>query len=285
MQNSLKCFICCFRTKTAQKIFKNNMLKLFTLFIILFVFGGCEKKQDYETDFSIFFNNYKGCFVIYDYNNKYYIRYNKEQCEKRISPCSTFKIPNTLIGLETGVITDENFTLNWDGTNYPRESWNHDQNLKSAILNSVVWYYQEIARRVGEEKMSEYIKKIGYGNEDISGGIDKFWLMSSLKISANEQVEFLKKLYSNNFLFSDRTVNIVKEIFILEKYVGYIFSGKTGSGTDTVNKTSIGWFVGSITLGDNAYFFATNIEGGENEANGIKAKEITSEILKSLKLR
>lgn len=259
--------------------------RLFILILTVLTFAGCTKKEQYETDFSRFFNNQTGCFVLYDYNNKFYIRYNLSQCSKRLSPCSTFKIPNTLIGLETGVITDTNFSLSWDGTNYPIESWNHDQKLKSAIQNSVVWYFREIARRIGEARMNEYLEKLDYGNKDISGGIDKFWLSSSLKISANEQVEFLKKLYRNNFSFSDRSIEIVKDVILLEKYTDYTISGKTGSGADTVNKTSLGWFVGTITLGNNAYFFATNIEGKEGEANGVKAKEITYEILKSLKLK
>jgi beta-lactamase class D len=256
---------------------------IFTIIFVLFI-GGCTKKHQYEEDLSKYFNGYKGCFVLYDSNNKYYIRYNEEQCSKRLSPCSTFKIPNSLIGLETGVITDENFTLKWDGTEYPIESWNSDHNLKSAIKNSVVWYYREIARRIGEEKMREYIHKIGYGNEDISGGIDKFWLMSSIKISANEQVEFLKELYNNKLPFLDKTLDVVKDILILEKNDKYTFSGKTGSGSNSENKTSQGWFVGVVMLKDNTYFFATNIEAGEEEVNGMKAKEITIEILKSLKI-
>jgi beta-lactamase class D len=222
--------------------------------------------------------------VLYDFNNRYYIKYNEEQCAKKLSPCSTFKIPNSLIGLETGVITDENFTLKWDSTKYPIESWNRDHNLKSAISNSVVWYYREIARRIGESKMKEYLNKMSYGNEDISGGIDKFWLMSSLKISANEQVEFLKKLYSNKLPFADRTIKIVKDIIILDKNGKYTFSGKTGSGGNPENNSSQGWFVGAVELGDNAYFFATNIETSGSDANGMKAKEITIEILKSLKI-
>ena len=259
-------------------------MKIKLLFIIFVIFVGCAKKQDYETDFSKYFNNYKGCFVLYDFNNKYYIRYNSVQCAKRLSPCSTFKIPNSLIGIETGVITDENFMLKWDSTKYQIESWNRDHTLKTAIANSVVWYYREIARRIGEERMKEYIQKIGYGNEDISGGIDKFWLMSSIQISANEKVEFLKKLYTDKLPFENRTVNIVKDILVLEKNNEYTFSGKTGSGSDSTNNFSQGWFVGAVSLGDNLYVFATNVEAKYGEVNGLKAKEITIDILKSLKI-
>jgi beta-lactamase class D len=268
---------------------KNLSYILFVL--ILLFFSGCNKKPEekknilgsYETDFSKYFEGYSGAFVLYDVNNKYYIRHNEEQCKKRWSPCSTFKIPNSLIALETGVATDENFTLKWDGTKQPYDTWNQDHTLRAAIANSVVWYYRELARRIGEARMKDYIEKIDYGNKDISGGLDKFWLMSSIAISANEQVEFLLKLITNKLPFSERTVNIVKDIMTLEKNDLYVLRGKTGSGENKDIKRTQGWFVGYLTLGDNAYVFATNIEAPEN-ANGKKAKEITYEILKSLKL-
>jgi|WetSurMetagenome_2_1015567.scaffolds.fasta_scaffold24520_4 beta-lactamase class D len=267
------------------------MKKIFILFTaILFLLIGCNKKTEapqnkqlgYETDFSKFFEGYSGAFVLYDVNNKYYIRHNEAQCNKRLSPCSTFKIPSSLIALETGVATDENFLLKWDGTKQWMESWNRDHTLKTAFANSVVWYYRELARRIGEEKMKYYVQKINYGNMDISGGIDKFWLMSSIEISANEQVEFLLKLYKNELPFSERTFNIVKDIMTLEKTDAYVLRGKTGSSGDKENYSQ-GWFVGYITHENNAFIFATNIIATE-KANGFKAKEITYEILKNLKL-
>jgi beta-lactamase class D len=254
------------------------------LFIFLLLICGCkqQEKKGYETDFNKYFNKYKGAFILYDFNNRYYIRHNDEQCKKRFSPCSTFKIPNSLIGLETGVIPNENFTLKWDGVKREIDSWNRDHNLKSAIQNSVVWYYQEVARRIGEARMKEYLDKIGYGNHDISGGIDKFWLMSSLEISAEEQVDFLKKFYEGQLPFSERSLNIVKEITILDSNKLYVLRGKTGSGVFPNGNDRLGWFVGYVILGDNAFIFAANILG--DDANGKKAKEITIEILKSMRI-
>lgn len=242
-----------------------------------------KKSGSYETDLSKFFNGYSGAFVLYDVANNFYIRHNEEQCKKRLSPCSTFKIPNSLIALETGVATDENFTLKWDGTKQYLESWEKDHTLKTAIANSVVWYYRELARRIGEDKMKEYIQKINYGNMDISGGIDKFWLMSSIEISANEQVEFLYKLYKNELPFSKRTINIVKDIMTLDKTDLYVLRGKTGSGSKWDNNFFQGWFVGYLEQGNNAFIYATNIIDSK-KVDGIKAKEITYNILKSLKL-
>lgn len=280
------------KAKESKTIFYYMKYITNTLIIIaLIFFFGCNKKPEerknisgsYETNFEKYFEGYAGAFVLYDVNNKFYIRHNEEQCGKRRSPCSTFKIPNSLIALETGVAADENFTLKWDGKKQPIASWNQDHNLRTAIANSVVWYYRELARRIREEKMKYYIDKIDYGNKDISGGLDKFWLMSSIEISANEQVEFLLKLITNKLPFSERTVNIVKDIMTLEKNDLYVLRGKTGSGENKDIKKTQGWFVGFLTLGDNAYVFATYIEAPEN-ANGKKAKEISYEILKSLKL-
>ena len=119
-------------------------------------------------DLSAYFAGYDGCFVLYDPENNAYKIHNKEKSTKRLSPNSTFKIYNSLIGLESGVLKDENTMFKWDGTKYEIESWNRDHTLASAISNSVVWYYKKLASQVGEKTMQEYIDKIGYGNKDIS---------------------------------------------------------------------------------------------------------------------
>jgi beta-lactamase class D len=253
-------------------------LVLYVIAAILLTSCGEIENKGYEADLTGFFGEYSGAFVLYDYNNKFYIRHNEEQCNTKYSPCSTFKIPNSLIGLETGVIRDENFVLQWDSVARSREELNKDHDLRSAIKHSVVWYYQELARRVGEEKMRYYIDTLNYGNKDISGGIDKFWLDNSLKISAEEQVQFLYKLYTDSLPFSKRNMDIVKNIIIQDTMKnGAVFSGKTGS-----NGSDLGWFVGTVELGSNLYIFATNIVG--DGANGMKARDITREIIKTLKI-
>ncbi len=253
-------------------------LVLYVIAAILLTSCGEIENKGYEADLTGFFGEYSGAFVLYDYNNKFYIRHNEEQCNTKYSPCSTFKIPNSLIGLETGVIKDENFVLQWDSVARNREELNMDHDLRSAIQHSVVWYYQELARKVGEEKMRYYIDTLNYGNKDISGGIDKFWLDNSLKISAEEQVQFLYKLYTDSLPFSKRNMDIVKNIIIQDTMEnGAVFSGKTGS-----NGSDLGWFVGTVQLGSNLYIFATNIVG--DGANGMKANDITREIIKTLKI-
>lgn len=235
-----------------------------------------------DLEFEKHFQGFTGAFVLYDRNNDHYIRYHPEQCSERLLPASTFKIMNSLIGLETGVIPDENHVIAWDGTQYDISSWDQDHTLKTAIQNSVVWYYQELARRVGRERMQSYIDAVGYGNKDIHGPIDIFWLNGTLKISADEQEEFLRRLYEADLPFSERSMKIVKEILILEKADTYQLSGKTGSGQ--LDGLYVGWFVGYVEEENNVYFFATNIQGTSSDAKGMKAKEITLNILQEFDL-
>jgi len=137
--------------------------------------------------------------------------------------------------------------------------------------------------------MKKYVQEIHYGNEDTSGGITKFWLQSSLKISAAEQVDFLYRLYRNDLPLSRRSMEITKKIIKLAETEEYVFYGKTGSGLGEVidgkPKTVLGWFVGYVERKDRegVYVFATNIEG-EDGASGKKAREITETILKEMGL-
>jgi beta-lactamase class D len=130
--------------------------------------------------------------------------------------------------------------------------------------------------------MKEYITLNHYGNEDISGGIDLFWLEGGLRISPDEQIEFLKKIYSNETSFSQRSVDILKKIMIYEQTDDYTLRAKTGWGMRFENQ--IGWFVGYVEEGDEVYFFATNLET-KNPDEGFRSRiEITYKILKELKI-
>jgi beta-lactamase class D len=241
-------------------------------------------------DLSPFFKDTTGAFVLYDRNNNRYLRYNVARCRTQFSPKSTYKIPNSLIGLETGVIRDADFAIKWDREKYPPQStwnqepfihWGRDHTLRSAIKHSVVWYYRELALRVGESRMKTYLQALDYGNQDISGGIDNFWLNGRLKISADEQVEFLKKFHAEQLPSSRRAIQIVKDILILEKTPSYTLSAKTGGGSIAEGKY-IGWFVGYLETNGNVYFFALNLEGASYQAIREKRIEVTKQILTSL---
>jgi beta-lactamase class D len=259
-----------------------KLLKCFLLLLCLPPLGAAAQ------DLRQYFKETNGCFVLYDLKGDRYLRYNEERCRRRFSPFSTFKIPNSLIGLETGVIRDAEFVIPWDRVKYPPDNWNtepfihwgQDHSLRTAIKYSVVWYYSELASRVGAGRMAQWLEKFGYGNRDASGGIDHFWLDSSLRVSADEQVEFLKALYQERLPVSKRSLDIVKEIITLEQTDSYKLSGKTGGGP--IGKRALGWFVGYLETKGDVYFFALNMEGANFAAVRDERINLTKRILAGL---
>ena len=257
-------------------------MKIFLFIFFTIAMGSKLCAQTIDTvDLEKYFGEYTGTFVLFDKSGNKIFKFNPQRAAGRFIPASTFKIPNSLIGLETGVIPDENYVIPWDSVKRDFESWNRDHDLRSAIKYSVVPYYQELARRVGDERMKEYIRKIGYGNMDISGGIDMFWLTGALSISANEQIEFLKRFYENKLPFSPRTVNIVKDILIKEKTDKYIFSAKTGTATVESNgkEKYIAWYVGYVEQNNNIYYFAMNFDAYDFKKLYDDRVDITKKVL------
>ncbi|MFA5461401.1 MAG: penicillin-binding transpeptidase domain-containing protein [Sulfurimonas sp.] len=218
------------------------------------------------------FGKYDGSAVVLDLQSAERTIFGNK-ADERLSPCSTFKILNSMIALDSGVIKDENETLKWDGVKREYEVWNHDHSMRSAITVSTVWFYQEMARRIGEEKMRECLGEAKYGNMDASRSLDRFWLGGgSLKISLNEQVDFLSRLVKNELPFSPRAMNVTKEIMTLEEHEGYLLAGKTGSCS------GVGWFVGFLKQDSKTEVFAFNIKG--DGASGAEAKRIALQYFK-----
>lgn len=263
------------------------MRPLFALLLSLTILlSGCAhqgaRSPQFERDWSAEFGEYDGCLVIYDATADTYTRYNPSRAAKRFSPCSTFKIPNSLIALDSGVLSSAEDVIRWDGIERDRRELNRDHSLRSAFQNSVVWYYQEIARRVREPRMAEYLRKFDYGNRDMSAGLTEFWLGSSIKISANEQVRFLNDLRQRKLPVSEHAMSVVlDDIMIVEKGDGYVYRGKTGSdrGTEGV---SLGWWVGIIERDGRAWVVAANMNG--KEGWGPKVRRIVEGILREEKI-
>jgi beta-lactamase class D len=217
---------------------------------------------DSERDLGELFPGFDATLVVRDVRAGWTVRHAARRAARRASPCSTFKIPNSLIGLETGVIADASFVLPWDGTRRSREEWNRDHDLRSAMRQSVVWYYQELARRVGPERMQKWVSAFDYGNGDISGGIDRFWLGSSLRISPDEEVDFLGRLHASTLPVSPRSLAIVKEILVQDAPgPEVVYRGKTGSCQDPGAPQPHGWWVGSVEKEGGLVLYAALIEG------------------------
>lgn len=236
-----------------------------------------QQSVTYE-DLSSYFKEYDGSFVLLDLESGHYQVYNDANSKKRVSPDSTYKIISSLVGLETEVVTNENAQMEWDGTIYPFEQWNKDQTLTSATINSVSWYFQKVDSLVGKTRIESYLKQMGYGNVDLSGGINEFWLESSLKISPIEQVKILEKLYTYELPFSRRNIDIVKKTIKLSDQDKITLYGKTGTGIVNGNQLN-GWFVGFVESKGKVFAFATNIQG-KVWTDGATAKTITLSILK-----
>lgn len=235
-----------------------------------------------QIDLSNYFGKYEGSFVLYDLENDVWNIHNRKRATLRVAPNSTYKIYSALFGLEDGIITPENSFIKWNGISYPFEAWNADQTLPSAMSASVNWYFEYLDEQLGETSVQEYLHKIEYGNEDLSGDFSSYWMESSLKISPIEQVKLLIQLQNHNLGFAPEHVDTVKDaIHISTSSFGDLY-GKTGTGR--VNGQDInGWFIGFIENTDNTYFFATNIQN-EQLATGSKASDITLSILSDLNI-
>ncbi len=206
----------------------------------------------------------EGSIIIYDASKNKLYEHNIPRNSKAFLPASTFKILNTLVALETGVISDEITIFTWDGIKRKFAGsevniWNRDTNLRQAFKNSTIWFYQVLARKIGRERMQKFINKVDYGNQQIgtSENIDKFWLEGPLKITPKQQIEFLQKLQSGKLPFSQRNLNLLKDIMIVEQTPNYTLRAKTGWVASKNPNT--GWFVGYLEQNNTVYFFATNI--------------------------
>ncbi|WP_312651443.1 penicillin-binding transpeptidase domain-containing protein [Aminipila sp.] len=239
-----------------------------------------------EVDYSQYFNGIDGCAVLYDNQNKIYYFYNKNLCNVQSTPCSTFKIISTLMGLKNGVLSSEDSTMNYNGTIYPIETWNKNLTLKDAFNNSCVWYYRQVIDKVGKDQVQKELNQLKYGNCDISKwngsleapfpDVNGFWLDSSLKISALEQVNILRNIFEGNTEYSQNNIDILKNIMLTEETDNLRVYGKTGTG-----RLGSGKFVGFCEKGSKRYYFAIYLDNQKEQVSGKIAKDIAMEIIKN----
>lgn len=191
-------------------------------------------------DLSNYFQNYSGSFVLYDPISDGYRIYNEKQAFTRISPDSTYKIYEGLMALENGLITPADSSLAWDGSSQPFVAWNADQDLTSAMQNSVNWYFEHLDHTLDKQ----IVQSIHYGNQDISAKTT-CWMESSLKISPMEQVQLLSTLYESDKNTSSANKQAIKDALLLYTDNDFRLYGKTGTGR--INDQDIsGWFIGFI---------------------------------------
>ncbi|WP_188991776.1 class D beta-lactamase [Paenibacillus nasutitermitis] len=220
------------------------------------------------------FQGTPGTMIIKNLKTGKQFVYNQKRSIQPYTPESSFKVANALFGLEEEAVADEYEVKRWDGVIRQFEVWNRDHSLASAMRQSAIWFYQALARDIGSDAMQRNLDRIGYGNRDISGGIDTFWLDSSLKISAQEQIDFLEELVNESLPFQKQNMKTVKRMMIDDDQDDYTIHGKTGT---RLSDMGLGWYVGYVETKRNIWIFATNVD-----SSGTTARNITLESLEKL---
>jgi beta-lactamase class D len=200
----------------------------------------------------------EGTFVLYDVTGDRLVVVDRARAERPLIPASTYKIPHSLIALETGVVKDENEKIPYGGKPQPVKEWEHDMGLRDAVRVSNVPVFQELARRIGAQREQEWMRKLGYGNAQVGSVVDRFWLDGPLMISAEAQALWLRRLARQELPASVAHQQVVRDILRLEQNADHALYGKTGWATST--KPQIGWWVGWVERGTHLYSFALNMD-------------------------
>ncbi|HDM2714155.1 TPA: beta-lactam sensor/signal transducer BlaR1 [Staphylococcus aureus] len=264
---------------------------IFTFFIMIiqsqFLMGQSLTDYNYkkplQSDYQILdesknFGSNSGSFVMYSMKkDKYYI-YNEKESRKRYSPDSTYKIYLALFGLDRHIISDKNSRMSWNHKHYLFESWNKEQDLNTAMQNSVDWYFERISNQIPKNYTAAQLKQLNYGNENL-GSYKSYWMEDSLKISNLEQVIVFKNMMEQNNHFSKKAKNQLSSSLLIKKNEKYELYGKTGTGI--VNgKYNNGWFVGYVITNHGKYYFSTHLS--DEKASGKNAELINEKILKEM---
>ncbi|NTV01233.1 MAG: class D beta-lactamase [Chlorobiaceae bacterium] len=257
------------------------MLRLRALLALLIIGLFCPLKllggdRDLEAVFER--RGVKGTMVISSLDGCDTFVHDADRADLRFPAASTFKILNTLIALQEGAVKGRDEVIRWDGTVRDFPDWNRDQTLGSAFSSSCVWYYQELARRVGAEKYRGYIRRCAYGKLGEPFDTATFWLDGTLVISAQEQVAFLRKLCRRTLPFRDSAYETLRGIMAVDDEQGYTLRAKSGWAAGVTPQ--VGWYVGYVEKGGRVWLFAMNMEVRKREELPLR-REIALEALRA----
>jgi beta-lactamase class D len=254
----------------------------FVCLIIPFLFAGCSQNNvNEDNSLRKYFDSagVNGCFALLDNDQGQFTIYNlRRYRDTAYLPASTFKIVNSLIGVQTGLVKDETTVIPWNHVAIGRTECEQDLPMREAFQRSCVNWYQELARRIGKDTMKKWIDSLGYGNRDISGPIDSFWLNDHLRITSDEQLGLIKRLYFDQLPFFPRSQRIVREMMRMEDNANYKLSYKTGWGFSR-DGHSIGWVVGWIEENKHPYFFVLNLGSPDRR---LDIKTVRMQILRGI---
>lgn len=244
-------------------------------------------------DFKKTFADRDACFLIADVETgKIIAEHNPKRCKERFSPCSSFKVPAALMAFENGILKDDTHIIKWDGTKRGRPEENRDQTAKAWMGDSVKWVTEWAMPQVEEKNIQHFLTVFKYGNMDMTGGLKDAWVMSSLKISAHEQLAFVSKLWKGDLPVSPKSIEQTKKLMFLKKIGSADLYGKTGTGClegrGCMSKPDkmLGNFVGILTNGSKTYAFAANASDLKDQERpaGPRLRDTSIEILKDLGL-
>jgi beta-lactamase class D len=272
---------------------------LLACILLLFVLS-CGNKEEHSSETSSSLQHQKemafqklldsaqldGCILVFDPQKQLWYSNDFEYAQKGRLPASTFKIPHSLIALETGAVLNDSTRFSWDGQKRALKIWEQDLFFVEAFRYSCVPCYQKVARKIGAEQMQRYLDSLNYGNMILdSSSVDAFWLTGPSVISPFEQIDFLYRLYSSRLPISVRSEQNVKKMMLIEKTATYELSGKTGWSVS--GDKNEGWFVGHLRLGREAYFVATHVKSASpfDQAAFLSArKELSMQAFRELGL-
>lgn len=241
--------------------------------------GNTQEKAEIDAVARVFAaEDVAGTIVVVSADGSTRYVHNDARSNTRFSPASTFKMPNTLIALDAGVVASANSTFKWDGKERGLAAWNRDQTLRSAFQVSCVWCYQEIARTVGNDRYAGALAAIDYGNQRLGDHVDQFWLNGDLQISANEQIAFLRKIFDQSLPFQRKHLDTLKAIMLIEQTADYALFAKTGW---TGAELYVGWYVGYVEKSDKTWLFAMNMRMDSAEQAALR-KDLTMRSLRAL---
>jgi len=250
--------------------------------LLIVIMASCSQNNVRKDDsLKKYFDDQKvtGCFALLDNGTGMFTVYNLPRYrDSAYLPASTFKIVNALIGLPTGVISSDSMVIPWDGVKRPVDAWNHDLNMVQAFKASAVPYFQEVARRIGKDTMQFWIDTLHYGagKKDtafrITTAVDTFWLDNTLKITPDENLGLVKKLYFNELPFFKLYQEKVRQAMLMENNANYRLAYKTGIGLTPENH-QLGWIVGWIEENNHPYFFVLNMESKDPDFDMLTARK------------
>jgi beta-lactamase class D len=245
-----------------------------SLLVFSLIFFSCSQnnvKQDKNLKKYFDENKVEGCFALMNNaTGKFTVHNLSRYRDSAYLPASTFKIINSLIGLQTGKISNDSMVIKWDGVKRRVEDWNKDLAMYEAFRVSALNYYQEVARRIGKDTMQYWLNMVKYGARNdtdkivIKTAIDSFWLDNSLKVTPDQELGVVKQLYFGQLPFFKTYQETVKRAMLFENNANYRLGYKTGWGFTEKNH-AIGWIVGWIEENNHPYFFVLNIESPDKD--------------------